>query len=78
MTGTRRNRKPNRKLIELRMNAGLSPAQLGARAGISGKQMRLIETGRAHPQARTQFAIADVFDLLPLDLWPLDRQRVMA
>lgn len=66
---------PNRRLQELRINAGLSPNALGLRAGISGKQVRLIESGHAKPHPRTQFAIAQVFDLLPLDIWPLEDQQ---
>ena len=69
-----RRRVPNRRLQELRINAGLSPNDLGYRAGISGKQVRLIESG-VLPHPRTQFAIARVFDLLPLDIWPIEAQR---
>lgn len=71
--GTRR-RQPNRKLQELRLNAGLSPNDLGYRAGISGKSVRQIEAG-VIPHPRIQFAIAQVFDLLPLDIWSLETQR---
>lgn len=70
-----RRPRPNRKLRELRINAGLSPEQLGYRTGLSGKQLRAIEAGivrRPHP--RTQFAIAQEFDLLPLDVFPLEEQ----
>ena len=73
-----RRRVPNRKLQTLRINAGLSPNELGYRAGITGKTVRAIEAGTVHPTARVQFAVAAVFDLLPLDLWPLERQRVAA
>lgn len=72
---TRRRRIPNRKLQELRINAGLSPNDLGFQAGISGKQIRAIEAGTVSPLPRTQFLIAAVFDLLPLDIWPLESQR---
>lgn len=67
-------RRPNRKLTELRLNAGMSPNELGYRAGVSGKTIRMAERGH-RPLPRTQFAIADVFDLLPLDLWPLHDNR---
>lgn len=73
--GSRRS--PNRQLQELRINAGLSPNALAFRAGISGKTIRLAEAGWL-PSPRTQFAIASVFELAPLDLWPLERQRVAA
>lgn len=79
--GSRRNpqRKRNRRLQELRINAGMAPSDLAYRAGISPKTVRLAEHGFI-PGPRTQFAIAQVFDLHPLDLWPLinDEQRVAA
>jgi DNA-binding XRE family transcriptional regulator len=74
--GTRRN--PNRRLQALRINRGLSPNELAYLAGTTGKTIRLIEAGHV-PGPRIQFAIAEVFDLLPLDLWPLhenDRRAV--
>lgn len=70
-------RTPNRRLQELRINAGLSPNALAYRAGVSGKTVRMAEGGWI-PSPRVQFAIAAVFELRPLDLWPLDRQRVAA
>lgn len=70
-------RGPNRRLQELRINAGLSPNELAYRAGISGKTVRMAEQGFV-PSPRVQFALAGVFDLRPLDLWPLERQRVAA
>lgn len=73
-TQTRRSR-ANRLLTELRVNEGLSPNELAVRAGVSGQTVRLAEAGFV-PQPRTQYAIARVFDRNPLDLWPLDRQRV--
>ncbi len=66
---------PNRQLQELRINAGLSPNALGCRAGTSGKTIRLAEMGYT-PSPRIQFAITAVLGLQPLDLWPLERQRV--
>ena len=68
------SRRPNRKLTELRVNAGLSPNELGYRAGVSGKTIRMAERGHL-PLPRTQFVIAEVFGLLPLDLWPLHDNR---
>lgn len=52
----------------------MSPNDLGYRAGVSGKTIRHVEAGH-RPLPRTQFAIAEVFDLLPLDLWPLHDNR---
>lgn len=68
-------RHPNRRLTELRLNEGLSPNELGHRAGVSGQTIRMAEAGYT-PSPGIQFAIARVFSLLPLDLWPIDRQRV--
>lgn len=65
--------RPNRRLQELRINAGLSPADLAARAGITANSVRLAERGHV-PGPRIQFAIAQVFGLLPLDIWPLEKQ----
>jgi transcriptional regulator with XRE-family HTH domain len=68
-----RNR-PNRKLQTLRLNAGLSPNQLAYRAGVSGPTVRLAERGHC-PSPRVQLALASVFDLEPLDLFPLETQK---
>lgn len=68
-------RTPNRRLQELRINEGLSPNALGSRAGVSGKTIRLAEAGWT-PSPRVQFAVASVFGLRPLDLWPFERQPV--
>lgn len=67
-------RPPNRRLQGLRLNAGLSPNDLAYRAGVSGPTIRLAERGHL-PGPRIQYAIARVFDLDPLDIWPLERQR---
>lgn len=69
----RRSRRPNHRLRALRINAGLSPNDLALRAGISGNTVRMAEAGLL-VQPRTQFAIAEVFDKLPLDIWPLEEQ----
>ena len=75
-TATPRNqfRRPNRQLQALRINEGLSPNDLAYRAGLSGNTIRLAEAG-FRPMPRTQFAIARVFQKLPLDIWPLEEQR---
>jgi lambda repressor-like predicted transcriptional regulator len=52
----------------------MSPNDLGYRAGVSGKTIRYVEAGH-RPTPRVQFAIAEVFGLLPLDLWPLHEER---
>lgn len=76
---TKRGRiaQPNRRLQELRINAGLSTTDLAYRAGTSAKTIRLAEKGYV-PGPRLQFQIAQVFELLPLDLWPLERQKAAA
>lgn len=72
--GQQRIRRPNRVLTSLRINQGLSPNDLAYRAGVSGNTVRLAEAG-FRPTPRVQFAIAQVFRLLPLDIWPLEEQR---
>ena len=69
----RKPRRTNTKLIALRINAGLSPNDLGRRIGVSGQTIRMAEAGFI-PGPRIQFAIAQEFDLLPLDLWPIEQQ----
>lgn len=66
--------RPNRTLQELRINLGLSPNGLAYRAGVSGNTIRMAERGYV-PTPPIQYAIARVFDLAPLDLWPFDQQR---
>ncbi len=69
-------RVPHQKLMELRLNEGMSPNDLAYKARVTGKTIRMAEAGFV-PSPRTQFAIAAVFDLKPLDLWPLHRDRQM-
>lgn len=69
-----RGRAPNLRLIELRVNAGMAPSDLAYCAGVSAKTVRMAEAGYV-PGPRIQFAIAKVFKLQPLDLFPLDTQR---
>jgi DNA-binding XRE family transcriptional regulator len=66
-------RRPNRQLQQLRINEGLSPNMLAYRAGVSGNTIRMAEAG-FRPSPRVQFAIAEVFELRPLDLWPIEEQ----
>ena len=67
-------RVPHQRLKELRVNAGMSPNDLAFRVGVSGKTIRMAEAGWI-PSPRTQFQIASAFGMLPLDLWPFDRDR---
>ena len=46
---------------------------LAYRAGVSGNTIRMVEAGFV-PGPRIQFAIAQVFDMRPLDLWPIEEQ----
>lgn len=74
VTQGRARHRPNRRLQALRLNAGLSPNALAYRAGVSGNTVRMVEAG-FRPTPRVQFAIAEVFGLLPLDIWPIEDQR---
>lgn len=69
----RPRKRPNRRLQQLRINEGLSPNALAYRAGVSGNTIRMAEAG-FRPSPRVQFAIAEVFELRPLDLWPIEEQ----
>jgi transcriptional regulator with XRE-family HTH domain len=73
----RTRRVPNRKLQELRINSGLSVNDLAAKSRVSAGTIRLAEKGYT-PGPRIQYALASVFGLEPLDLWPLSTQRVPA
>jgi transcriptional regulator with XRE-family HTH domain len=73
-----RSRKvPNRRLQELRINAGLSVNDLARVTQVGAGTIRLAEAGHV-PGPRTQFALANYFELRPLDIWPLSQQRVPA
>jgi DNA-binding XRE family transcriptional regulator len=69
-------RKPNTRLYGLRINAGLSRQALGYRIGISAETIRIAELGFV-PGPRIQFALAREFELEPLDIWPLETQKVL-
>ena len=69
--------RPHTQLIELRINAGLTRDDLAIKAGVGRETLRLVERTSFVPTERVQFAIAQVFELRPLDLWPLERQRAM-
>lgn len=53
----------------LRLNAGLSPEQLGEQVGVSGDTIRRLETG-GRPSARTAKLIADYFGKQATEMWP--------
>jgi transcriptional regulator with XRE-family HTH domain len=55
------------KLVELRINEGLSQRQLAKRAGVNNRSVWKIERGgRVRPE--TLKKIADVFGVKPMDL----------
>lgn len=74
---SQRGRRANRTLVELRLNAGLSPNDLAMRAGISGNTIRAAERG-FYISPRSQFAIASALGVGPLAVFPFERQRVVA
>lgn len=59
--------------MELRINKGLSPNELGHVVGVSGNTVRLAEEGHL-PTPRVQFALAAFFGKQPTDIWPLQTQ----
>jgi DNA-binding XRE family transcriptional regulator len=66
-----RAKTPGEMIEELRLNAGLSPEQLGHQVGISGDTIRRIEAGIGprHPHPRTMFLLAEAFELGVTDIW---------
>lgn len=74
-----RNRKqPNRKLIEYRLNKGLTPNQVAYATGLTGPTIRLAERGHI-PSPRVQLALADFYGAKSVvDLWPLETQKELA
>jgi transcriptional regulator with XRE-family HTH domain len=75
--GPRKRLRVNRQLIELRLNAGLTPNTLALRAGVSGNTVRAAERG-LYVDPRSQYAIASALGVLPLDVFPFERQREAA
>lgn len=76
-SATRSRQRPNRTLIEARLNAGLTPNDLAYRAGVSGNTVRAAERG-LYIGPRAQFAIAAALALTLLDVFPWERQREAA
>jgi lambda repressor-like predicted transcriptional regulator len=60
--------------MSLRINAGLSRADLALRAGVGRETLRLAEAGYL-PGPRVQYAIAHALGCTPLDLWPIEMQH---
>lgn len=76
-SNTKSRRRLNVRLIELRVNAGLTPNDLARRAHISGNTVRAAERG-LYVDPRSQYAIAQALGVVPLDVFPFERQRVAA
>jgi transcriptional regulator with XRE-family HTH domain len=69
-------RAPNRDLLRARIERGLSRERLGESAGISAKQIRLIERGDVRrPQALTKKKLAEALDTEVLTVFPLGREE---
>jgi DNA-binding XRE family transcriptional regulator len=66
---------PNRALIERRLNAGLTPNLLAARARVAGNTVRAAEAGR-YIEVPQQHAIAEALSAGVTELFPYERQRV--
>jgi transcriptional regulator with XRE-family HTH domain len=67
--------KPNLELLKARIQKGLSRNALGYMAGLSEKQVGLIERGVAtHSRAETLARIANALEADVFDLFPLERR----
>lgn len=73
-----KERKPvprtNRRLVELRIDAGMTPNDLARRAQLSGATVRAAERG-FYIDPRSQYAIATALGQRPLEVFPFERQR---
>lgn len=67
----------NTALIAARLNAGKTRRDLARITGVSAESIRLAELGFV-PGPTIQFALASYFKTTPLELWPIERQRVAA
>lgn len=68
--------RPNLKLLEARMRAGLSREEAGRLAGITGKQVGLIERGVVkHPWVTTAHALAEAVAVDVCELFPVRGRR---
>lgn len=61
-----------------RVNAGLTPEDLGAKVGVSGMTIRRIEKGVGHPTVRTCFLIAQELGLDAAFMFGTSPQRAPA
>lgn len=65
-----RHQHASAQLRRIRLQQGLSISDLAGRTGINRNTITNAENGTV-PSPRHQLLIAQVFDLTPLDLWPL-------
>lgn len=69
---------PNRKLIGMRLNKGLTPNQVAYATGLTGPTVRLAEKGHV-PTPRVQFALTQFYGCEDItEIWPLESQKEMA
>lgn len=61
-----------------RIDAGMSPEQLGWAAGVSGHTIRRIEREGIVPTPRVQFLIAQHFGKRPTELWSVGGRKAVA
>lgn len=64
-------------LIEMRLDAGLTPNDLARRAGISGNTVRAAERGE-YVDPRSQYAMSAALEAARVVLFPFERQREAA
>lgn len=69
--------RPNMELLRIRIEKGLSRADVARLAGLSGKQVGLIERGKVRrPRESTMLALARALGVSPLELFHVeDRVR---
>lgn len=65
------------QLQRYRVNAGLTPEDLGEKVGLSGMTIRRVEQGIGSPTVRTRFRLARELGVEVTDIWPL-RSKVSA
>lgn len=73
----KRSVRANRILIELRLDAGMTPNDLARRAGIAGNTVRAAERGD-YVDPRSQYAIANALDAARVVVFPFERQKEAA
>lgn len=74
-----------RRIRELRIDRGWTPealsyeiTKLDPKYAVSGRTIRRIESHGMIPSVRVMFGIAQVFGMVPSQLWPLGSSRKVA